>query len=111
MLGFIRCYCMYTIEMFQELNNMSNFLLTRHSRFRLNERGLSVQDIVNAISDGEIIEEYENDFPYPSCLILGKSGEKVLHICASINDNVIYIITTYVPDPSRWTDSYRRRKG
>ncbi len=101
---------MYTIEKFQELNNVKNILITQHSRIRLAERGISILDVVNAISDGEIIEEYEDDYPFPSCLILGKTRNISLHICASINDGVIYLITAYIPDKERWSDDYRKRK-
>ena len=37
-----------------------------------------------------------DDFPYPSCLILGQASNKYLHVCASINDGLMYIITSYI---------------
>ena len=57
-----------------------------------------------------IIDEYPEDTPYPSCLILGKSNEKNLHICASINDGMIYVITSYIPDPAKWEADLKTRK-
>ena len=100
---------MYTIEMFRQINKIENIVMTQHSRIRLVERGILINDIVKAIDNGEIIEDYEDDYPFPSCLILGKSEEKAIHICASINDNNIYLITAYIPDENRWTDGFKKR--
>ena len=68
------------------------------------------QDITNAIETGEIIEDYPEDYPFPSCLILGKSGEVKIHIVASINADMIYLITAYIPNPDKWEDDFKTRK-
>ncbi len=62
------------------------------------------------IEDLQIIEQYEDDYPFPSCLILGKSGNKVIHVVASINDNYIYIITSYVPEATKWESDWKTRR-
>ncbi|MGN0363362.1 MAG: DUF4258 domain-containing protein [Bilifractor sp.] len=100
----------YTIEQFKNLNAPENMMLTQHSRKRFAERGIKIADIVNAISLGEIIEQYPEDFPVPSCLILGTSGSRKLHIVASIKDNMIWLITAYIPDADQWDESFRIRK-
>ena len=67
---------------------------------------------MNAIDYGEIIEQYPNDFPFPSCLILGLSINGVyIHIVVSMNDDKIYLITAYVPNSDKWeTDMKTRRQ-
>ena len=50
------------------------------------------------------------DFPYPSCLILGESKNKPLHVVASINGEYIYVITSYIPDSERWENDWKTRK-
>ena len=70
------------------------------------------QEVFEAIRDGEIIEEYVNDKPYPSMLIYGRAqSERPLHIvCAYLeDDDLAVLITAYQPDPKVWID-YRRRK-
>ena len=65
-----------------------------------------------AIEDGEIIEEYPRDRPYPSFLVFGKTKlDRPLHVvCAPVGvEQILVIITVYQPNPSQWTD-YRRRK-
>ena len=40
--------------------------ITEHARLRLVERGITVSDIICCIASGEIIEQYEDDKPFPS---------------------------------------------
>lgn len=100
----------YSIEQFQLLNSPEKIVLTQHSRRRFMERGILLEDVENVIKNGSIIEEYPDDYPFPSCLILGKSNEKNLHVCASLKDDYIYIITAYIPDSTRWESDLKTRK-
>lgn len=99
-----------SLEQLRALNKPETMVITQHSRKRFAERGIALADVCEAINTGTIIEDYPNDFPFPSCLILGKSHKMNLHICASINDGMIYIITAYVPDPAKWGADLKTRK-
>ncbi len=101
---------MYAIEQFRRLNNPGSLVVTQHSRKRFAERGISIDDIGFVIKTGEIIKQYPEDKPFPSCLILGRSGERVLHVVASIDDVWIYIITAYAPSPEKWEADWKTRK-
>ncbi|MFB0533457.1 MAG: DUF4258 domain-containing protein [Anaerolineae bacterium] len=60
---------------------------------------------------GEIIEDYPDDTPYPSCLVLGRTqrGRPVHVVCAHVpEEDRSIIITVYEPDPDRWIE-FRRR--
>jgi len=59
---------MYSIDDFKKINQSESMILTQHSRKRFAERKIKIQDIINAINQGEIIEEYPEDYPFPSCL-------------------------------------------
>ena len=100
----------YDIEQFKALSQPESIILTQHSRKRLAERGIQIQDVCKAIRSGEIIEDYPEDFPFPSCLILGGCGERFLHVCASIHENMIYLITAYIPGPQKWQGDLKTRK-
>ena len=41
---------------------------TNHVIIRLLQRNINQRDVEHALLNGTIIEEYENDYPYPSCL-------------------------------------------
>lgn len=70
-------------------------------------------DVKNGIVTGEIIEEYPEDYPNPSCLIFGYTvNNRILHIVAGCDNINIYIITAYYPDTKKFENDLKtRRKG
>ena len=84
---------------------------TNHVIVRLLQRNITQDDIETAIKNGEIIEQYENDYPYPSCLIYGLSlNNKVLHVVCGLNETELWIITAYYPDNIEWETDMKTRK-
>lgn len=59
------------INVLRKICMPENIELTMHAAKRLEQRGISINDVINCIMNGEIIEQYETDYPYQSCLILG----------------------------------------
>lgn len=59
------------LEEYQKLCSGSKLIWTQHCLERMQERDISRNDVKNGILTGEIIEEYPDDFPNPSCLIFG----------------------------------------
>ncbi|MEE8403598.1 MAG: DUF4258 domain-containing protein [Candidatus Hydrothermarchaeaceae archaeon] len=83
--------------------------LTLHAIRRRIERKISTRDIETVILNGEIIEEYPDDKPFPSCLIAGlaKDDKPIYVVCAIAP--VVKIITVYVHKEDKWAE-YKRRK-
>jgi hypothetical protein len=84
-----------------------------HATHRMFERNISEDDILLVLEQGAIIEEYHDDFPFPSILINGRSiAEQPLHVIVGIDrsEKRLYIITTYEPDATKWTDNFSRRR-
>lgn len=98
------------IEELRKLNCLENIRITMHAAKRLEQRGISIDDIISGISTGEIIEEYPSDYPYPSCLILGSAQNKAIHIVASTDTENIWLITAYRPDANSWESDFKTRK-
>jgi hypothetical protein len=74
---------------------------------------IRVDEILTVLETGEIIEQYPQDEPYPSCLVLGRTREgRALHIsCAPVPaERRLLVIATYQPDPARWDSELRRRR-
>ncbi|MBM4141500.1 MAG: DUF4258 domain-containing protein [Nitrospira sp.] len=70
------------------------------------------EEVFDAVVSGKIIENYQEDEPYPSCLIYGRTREnRPIHlVCAySKESDMVIIITVYQPDPKKWIDFERRR--
>lgn len=84
---------------------------TGHVLKRLMQRGISQADVIHAIQDGEIIEQYPDDYPYPSCLLLGftTAGEPLHAVCGQGEDE-IWMITAYRPDADEWEADWKTRK-
>ncbi len=102
---------MHTIEDFRKINRSENIIISLHGQLRLNERNITVDDVMSAIDNGEIIEQYPKDFPFPSCLILGLSVQGVyIHIVVSMDEDKIYLITAYVPTLDKWEADLKTRK-
>lgn len=94
------------------MNKHENIAITEHVRIRLYERNISVDDIITGINTGEVIKQYEDDKPLPSCLVLGFSVKsEYIHIVVSCDINFIYLITAYFPNPSIWENDFKTRKG
>jgi hypothetical protein len=86
-----------------------NYEISLHAIERALEREIWKEDIEYAIIHGEIIEMYDDDKPYPSCLIYGKDKKgKPLHVVCAFSP-IIKLITVYYPEENRWID-YKRRK-
>jgi hypothetical protein len=86
-----------------------NYEISLHAIERALERGIWKEDIEYAIIHGEIIEKYDDDKPYPSCLIYGKDTKgKPLHVVCAFSP-IIKLVTVYYPEENKWVD-YKRRK-
>ena len=72
-----------TIDELRGLCTPDNIYLTLHASKRLEQRGILIDDVISCIMTGEIIEEYPNDYPYPSCLTLGNLNTKMSITCCS----------------------------
>lgn len=102
---------MIDIEQLRALNKPEQIAITEHARRRLVERGISVRDIIQCIDIGEIIKQYEDDKPFPSCLVLGASvGGEYIHVVVSRDSEWIYLITAYYPDADVWEPDFKTRK-
>lgn len=86
------------------------FIYREHAILRMFERDISEEEVEETIKSGEIIEEYLDDYPYPSFLAL-KVFIKPLHVVFAKNKekDEIIIITAYHPDSDKWSEDFKRR--
>lgn len=88
-----------------------DLIFTTHALRRMLKHGIRSRQVREVLERGERIEEYPDDMPLPSYLVLGTSG-RVLHVVAADDadrDETI-VITTYEPDPAEWEADYKTRK-
>ena len=86
-------------------------LLRTHSLRRMGEHRISVDDLVQALSNCELVEDYPNDPRGPSALVLGltTSGRPLHAVCTfDFRSGRLFIITVYEPETPRWLDEHTR---
>lgn len=89
----------------------TSIIYRAHALQRMFERKISADDVRQIVAVGETIEDYPDDFPYPSRLILGWSGSRPIHIVIAFNAmaSETIIVTVYEPDPKQWSADMRNR--
>ena len=100
------------IETIQSLYNEKKLKWSTHCLERMQERDISIDDAGKCIMSGEIIEDYPDDFPHPSCLIFGYTiNHKVLHTVVCSDDELLYIITAYYPNTKKFMEDLKTRRS
>jgi hypothetical protein len=83
-----------------------------HALKRMFVRSITPAEVRTVIEQGQTIESYPADTPYPSRLLLGFVGGRALHVVAAENadDDETIVVTVYEPDPALWQPGFRRRR-
>ena len=83
-----------------------------HAIRRMFERKLTRNEVSQAIVSGKIIEEYPDDTPYPSRLVLGWTSGKPIHavVAENIEKHECIVVTAYIPNPEQWSDNFGKRR-
>lgn len=87
--------------------------ITDHADEEAHNDRLPYEEIFTSVINGEIIEEYPEDKPYPSCLIYGSNFKnEPIHSVWGYNkkSEAVVLITVYRPTTDRWIDWKTRRK-
>ena len=86
--------------------------IRQHAAQRMLERSISVNDVLVVLNSGAIVEDYPEDTPFPSQLMLGWVGQRPVHVvwATAAGTGRIVIITVYEPDPEEWDNTFRGRR-
>lgn len=84
----------------------------KHALEQMLERGISRETVKEVLRNGEIIENYPDDKPYPSGLFLGWIKGEPLHVVAAFDSLTgwCFIITAYKPDLEHFESDYKTRR-
>lgn len=100
------------IEDLAEAIGRNHVRVTDHADEEAHADALALDDVFSSVLRGEIIEDYPDDRPFPSCLVFGLTfrGEPVHSVWAyNFENRWAVLITVYRPDPGRW-DNWRTRR-
>jgi hypothetical protein len=78
----------------------------------MHERGISEDEVEQALASGAVIESYPSDMPFASALLLGQANGKQIHVVYAddVADGIRIIITVYEPDLKIWNVDLRTRR-
>ncbi|CAD7775190.1 hypothetical protein BLFGPEAP_01263 [Candidatus Methanoperedenaceae archaeon GB50] len=100
------------IKKIQTKIKSGEYEISYHAEKERYAEDIDIHDLETAILNGEILEEYVHDSRGPSCLILGYSKGRPIHIvCGYTKTGWIRIITVYIPKAPKWIDEKTRAKG
>lgn len=101
----------FDIDILRDATAQGRIQWHQHALERFLERGISRDEVVSAIMNGEVIEVYSTDRPYPSGLILYTETEPV-HVVAAADPvaRICHVITAYRPDLEHFEPDFRTRR-
>lgn len=83
-----------------------------HALARMMERGVSRESVADTIRNGEAIEHYPTDAPFPSVLI-ARITNNPLHVVIGYDsiDQEAHLITAYRPDTQHFEADLKTRRS
>ena len=97
-----------------ELIENGDIWISEHGYDELAADGITVREIVSGSPEGIVLEEYPEYSKGPCVLTMVKDLDgHPIHVVWGIprgSKSPAVLVTSYRPDPERWTDNFRRRK-
>ena len=88
-----------------------NIRVTLHAQQEMVEEGVSLDDVLEAISHGQVLEDYPNHRRGACCLLNGLTSEgQAIHVVCTTDRPTLIIITVYEPSLPKWVTATQRRQ-
>jgi hypothetical protein len=84
------------------------FRLSVHAEIEARYDQIGIRQIVEAILNDDVLEQYPDTGRGESCLILGFAGEIPIHVVCGVRGELIVIVTVYIPGPPKFLDPWTR---
>ena len=87
------------------------FIFRVHALERMFERRITVEDVQAVVANGEVIQNYLDDKPYPSRLVLGWRGTRPIHaVVAEVSEaGILIVVAAYEPYPVQWDAGFSKK--
>lgn len=84
--------------------------VTQHAQQEMTEDEFTLDDVIEGIKTGNIIENYPEHKRGACCLINGLAEDgRPIHIVCTTTQPMLIIITVYEPKPPKWIKPTQRR--
>jgi hypothetical protein len=98
------------LESLRALARSESVRVTVHAHQEMVEDGITMDDVLEAIANCDVIEDYPAHRRGACCLVNGTTrARRPLHIVCTTAQPVLVIITVYEPKPPRWITPIQRR--
>jgi len=84
------------------------FLFSQHADTERKDEEIDVAQVVEAILSAKVLEQYPDTGRGESCLLVGFSGDKAIHVVCGWRSEQVVIVTVYIPRPPHFTDPWTR---
>lgn len=83
--------------------------ITQHAQQEMTEEGVRLDEVLEALSSGRVLENYPEHRRGPCCLVHGvtRKGRELHVVCTSARP-VLIVITAYEPRPPKWVTPTQR---
>ncbi len=86
------------------------FRVTQHAQKEMDAEEITLDEVLAAVANGQILENYAEHKRGPCCLLYGRTQQdRPLHVVCTTAQQLLIIITVYEPLPPRWVSSIQRR--
>ena len=102
------------LEQVRALVARGDVRVSLHGYEELAADNVPVRDIINGLTGAEAIEEYPNYSKGPCVLVLERDkSNQPIHVVWGIpagQSSPAVVVTAYRPDPTKWDETWRRRR-
>jgi hypothetical protein len=91
--------------------NVENIRITQHAQQEMAEENITLDEVLEAIATGQVLENYPEHRRGACCLLNGLTQNgRSLHIVCTTARPILIIITVYEPVPPKWITPTQRRR-
>ncbi|MFY9269186.1 MAG: DUF4258 domain-containing protein [Candidatus Manganitrophaceae bacterium] len=99
------------LEQIRAQADSENLRITQHAQQEMVEENITLDEVLEAISTGQILENYPEHRRGACCLLSGVTrGGRPVHIVCTTARPMLIVITVYEPKPPKWTTPTQRRE-
>lgn len=99
-------------SLFRKALGDGNIVWRKHSLEKMIIRNISRAEVLDALEEGELVQIYEYDKPFPSALFLGFPRNRPVHVVASFDETAqqVFVITVYEPDSTIFEPDFKTKR-
>lgn len=85
--------------------------VTQHAQQEMVNEEITLDEVIESILAGEILEYYPEHRRGPCCLVNGTTRNgRPLHVVCATGSQTLIFVTVYEPKPPKWLNPIQRRK-